>query len=617
MREKTKKAKKEKGRKPKYGMLSCVAYMYGLFWQNEKGLVLAAVFRIPAALAGSALALYMPAVILRYLERSDRFSPIALVILGLVLADMLLSLVSTVIDEKMTFSQDYLSLRLGCMLDCRSLDRDFFLDYEPEIKRLDQRARNRERADHFLADFSTMVAIVLKFFLFSSVLSMLSPWLILLIALACMVNLPVSGWERRQSYKTQDRRNILTKKIDYIAFQVGRDFRYGKDIRLYSLRGYLSLLAKRLLKDYSEEQKKVENRISVVQIADFFVILIRDGLVYAWLIARAVSGEMDASQFVLYFAAVTALAEVIGGIRWWWSCACQGALQISDFRECMEIPDRMNRGAGIPLPKGAFSVEFRNVSFRYPGTEKNVLENISFTLKAGEKLALVGLNGAGKTTIVRLMCGLLLPGEGEILIDGHGPREYNRDELYGLFGLVPQNYHLLPLSIARNVACSGDNEEIDRVRLESCLELAGLKEKVDSLPQGMDTPLNRQVHPEGIELSGGETQKLLLARLLYRRPGCMILDEPTAALDPIAEDRMYRRYHEIAKGSTAVFISHRLASTRFCDRIFLLEGAKIIETGTHEELMAAGKRYRELFDVQSRYYKEEAEGQGDCRAAEG
>ena len=233
------------------------------------------------------------------------------------------------------------------------------------------------------------------------------------------------------------------------------------------------------------------------------------------------------------------------------------------------------------------------------------MEDLSFRIEPGEKLALVGTNGAGKTTLTKLMCGLLLPTEGTVLIDGHPLQEYNRDEMYTLFGLVPQNYSLLPISIAHNIACTDEESKIDRQKLEECIRLAGLEEKIASLPLGMDTPLNRQINPDGITLSGGESQKLLLARLLYRSPKCVILDEPTAALDPIAEDKMYRSYNEIIEGSTSVFISHRLASTRFCDRIFLLDGARFAETGTHEELMAAGKKYRELFDIQSKYYKEE------------
>lgn len=606
---------KDPKRKPKYGMLSCVAYMYKMMWKHERSLALTGICKVPVEVFTAVLALYTPPIILSLLESSDRFSTIALVIVGLVLADALSGLASGLISSKTAYSELYLANWLDNRLQARQLDRDFSLEYDPEIKKLDERAshataNNNSRGVHFIMEFALMVSIVLKFVLFSSVLSTLSPWIILLVAVGSVANIPVSAWERKRGYETQDKRNSIMKKLDYLAFRVGRDFKYGKDIRIYSLRGYLALLAKKLMGEYSLEKKKVEGRISVVQLADFLVILLRDGLIYAWLISGAVAGEIDAAGFVLYFTAVTELAEVMGGIRWWWSCVCEGAMQISDYRECLDIPDRMNRGEGIPLPESAFSVEFRDVTYRYPGTEKNVLEHVSFTLEAGEKLALVGVNGAGKTTLTRLMCGLLVPTEGEILIDGHRPQEYNRDELYSLFGLVPQNYHLLPYSIARNVACADEGESFDREKLERCIEVAGLGEKVGSLPMGMDTPLNRQVNPEGVELSGGETQKLLLARLLYRHPKCIILDEPTAALDPIAEDRMYRQYNEIAAGSTAIFISHRLASTRFCDRIFLLDGAVIAEEGIHEELMAAGKKYRELFDVQSKYYKHNQTAEG-------
>ena len=223
----------------------------------------------------------------------------------------------------------------------------------------------------------------------------------------------------------------------------------------------------------------------------------------------------------------------------------------------------------------------------------------------------MGLNGAGKTTLTMLMCGMLLPDEGEILLDGHTLYEYNRDEMYSLFGCVPQQFNLLPVSVARNIACAMEEEEMDRNRVRYCLETAGLWEKISSLPLGMDTPLNREVNKDGVELSGGETQKLLLARLLYKDPLCMVLDEPTAALDPIAEDAMYRRYNEISARSTSVFISHRLASTRFCDRILFLDGAKFTEEGSHEELMAAGGKYKELFDIQSKYYKEGGDKDGE------
>lgn len=191
------------------------------------------------------------------------------------------------------------------------------------------------------------------------------------------------------------------------------------------------------------------------------------------------------------------------------------------------------------------------------------------------------------------------------MLDGHPLTEYNRDEMYALFGFVPQNYHLLPISIARNIASAMTDDEIDYTKLEACIETAGLTEKIASLPHGVETPLNREVNKDGIELSGGETQKLLLARLLYKNPPCIILDEPTAALDPIAEDRMYRRYNEIAAHATSVFISHRLSSTRFCDEIAVFDHGQLVQLGSHDTLVEdADGKYSQLWYAQAQYYEE-------------
>lgn len=602
--------KKKTRRKPKYGMLSCVGYMYKMMWKHARKMVFVGIFTVPVSLAMSALSLYVPSISLRFLEKSEHFSTIGLIILGLGLAEICLSLADKRIEIETVLSKHYIRGQMQYDMESRFRDRDSFLDYDPKVQQLDERARPSFQVTMFPLNFASMVSAVLKFFLFGSIISLLSPWIVLLIAVGCAVNYLMSAWVRKRNYETEDRINIVNKKIKYIAFGISRDLKYGKEIRLYNFREYLSLLSSRLLKDSRTELEKRERRNLLNQMVSFLVVLARDGIAYAFLISQAVAGRIDAAQFVLYFSAVTQLAGFMSKILGLWSEICTGALNVSDYREDLEVPDRLNRGPGIPLPEGAFSIEFRNVTFKYPQGEKNVLENLNFRIEAGEKLALVGLNGAGKTTMTKLMCGLLIPTEGEILLDGHPVSEYNRDELYTLFGLVPQNYNLLPVSIAQNIACTDEDGAIDRNRLARCISYAGLEDKIAALPRGADTPLNRQINPEGTELSGGEVQKLLLARLLYRGPKCIILDEPTAALDPIAEDRMYRRYNEITGDvgncfrATSIFISHRLASTRFCDRIFLLDGAVIAETGTHEELMAANQKYRELFELQSRYYKE-------------
>ncbi len=604
-----KKEQKESKRKPKYGMFSCVGYIYRLLWNSERGLVFTGIFTVPISLALTALALYTPSAVLAVLEASDRFTSIALVIAGLLLAQLLCDLANNIISAKITSSEHYVLMQMKYIWSKCLRDRDWYHDYDPEVQKLNERADNAVRNNHavgvhFPMDFSNMLTQIFSFLLFGAVVSLLHPIIILLLAAGSALNAAMGKWERRKNWEERDVRNDLEKKMNCIIWSIAQDFSYAKDIRLYGMKQFLHDRLKYLCDMSETEQRKLKRRSILTACVNFIIILIRDGAAYAFLIGEAVRGNVDASSFVLYFSAITSLSGVMGGILGTISRVFEGAMQVSDFREAMEVEDKLNRGPGISVPKGPFSIEFKNVSYQYPKGEKKVLDNISFQIKAGENIALVGLNGAGKTTLTMLMCGMLLPDEGEILLDGHTLYEYNRDEMYGLFGIVPQNFHLLPTSIAQNIASAMSEEEIDRDKLAACIELAGLTEKIASLPKGSDTPLGRELHEDGVELSGGETQKLLLARLLYKNPSCIILDEPTAALDPIAEDRMYRSYNQIAAQATSIFISHRLASTNFCDRIFLLDGARFAEVGTHEELMAAGGKYRELFEVQSKYYKE-------------
>ncbi|MCM1057406.1 MAG: ABC transporter ATP-binding protein/permease [Firmicutes bacterium] len=599
----------ESKRKPKYGLFSCVGYIYRLLWQSERGLVFTGIFTVPISLALSALALYTPPVVLAALEASEGFSTVALVIAGLLLAGLLCDMANNILSARINSSEHYVLAQMNYTWNKYTRQRDWYHTYDTNVQKLDERANNAINDNHtagvhFPMDFSDMIAKLLNFLLFGTVVSMLHPAVILLLAAGCGLNALMGRWERRKNWEERDVRNELEKKMDYLTFNVCPDFGYAKDIRLYGMKQFLHDRMEQLLSLSIAEQKKLERRSILTAFVNYLIILLRDGAAYGFLIGEAVRGNVDAASFVLYFSAITSLSGVMDSILGKINRVFEGAMQVSDLREAMEVADRLNRGPGIPAPRGPFSIEFRNVSYQYPKGEKKVLDNISFKIEAGEKIALVGLNGTGKSTLTMLMCGLLLPDEGEILLDGHSLYEYNRDEMYGLFGVVPQRFNLLPVTVAQNIACAVREEEIDRDRVKACIELAGLTEKIDSLSKGMDTPMGRELYEDGIELSGGETQKLLLARLLYKDPACMILDEPTAALDPIAEDRMYQSYDRIANGATSVFISHRLASTRFCHRIFLLDNAGFAESGTHEELMAAGGRYRELFEIQSRYYRE-------------
>ena len=307
---------------------------------------------------------------------------------------------------------------------------------------------------------------------------------------------------------------------------------------------------------------------------------------------------------LLYFSAISGFATFIGNMISAWNEMQTASLKVSDYRQFMELPDTDGTGTAHAADhrEHAPEITFDHVSFRYDGAAHDTLHEISLTLRAGEHVALVGLNGAGKTTLVKLLCGLYAPTSGTIRIDGVPAAEFRRDDYAALFAPVFQEVRTACFSLAETAACAF-GPEVDRERAERCLRAAGLGEKLDTLPHGMDTHLDKQVNPDGIELSGGEAQKLMMARALYKDAPVLVLDEPTAALDPIAENEVYEQYRRMAAGKTSLFISHRLASTRFCDRIVLLRDGGIAEEGTHETLLAAGGEYARLYEIQSCWYQ--------------
>ena len=459
--------------------------------------------------------------------------------------------------------------------------------------------------------------------LYGLILLRQSPLVPLLVLVPALLVFLLKRKAMRRDHELRPAADEAARKMRYVE-ERGWDLQAGKDIRMYDLGGWLLGILKRERKTGETNVRLWENGYFAANLCDAFLCFVRDAGAYLYFILQIVRGSLPVSDFVWYISVVASCqqacsallenAELLGRLSFDYS-------RLRLFLESGEGDIFQGTGAGAERSgkkvgtdsasssrgKEAVGIELEHVSFTYPGSRVPTLKDLNLAIRPGEKIALVGLNGAGKSTLVKLLCGLYRPTSGTIRVGGRPLSSFGREEYFSMIAAVFQDVKLLPLTIAQNVA-SDNGEDIDRQRVRQCLSLAGLWEMVDGLPQKEDTPLGRGVLDDGIELSGGERQKVWMARAFYKEASILILDEPTAALDPLAEQEIYEKYVEMSEGRTSLFISHRLASTRFCDRIWLMENGRITEQGSHEELMEKNGAYARLFEIQGKYYRKEESG---------
>ncbi|NLJ89563.1 MAG: ABC transporter ATP-binding protein [Clostridiales bacterium] len=430
-----------------------------------------------------------------------------------------------------------------------------------------------------------------------------------LIPIIALVSIIINAYSR---YSYSSYHHSLMPKFQEVGRKSSRvsnismDFNYGKDVRVYKMRGAFENLANHLIKKNIKLQIKLRIKRLKTTIPVTIALVLIDLGIAAVLVVNYFDGRIDAAVLVMILSIVGIYSMQLKEIGRVIAYVYEESMYIDYLYDFLDASLSSKGGQDFPMElKNKVDIEFRDVWFRYPGSDNWVLEGLNLQIKTGESVALVGVNGAGKTTLISLLTGLYQPEKGQILIGGIDIASLSQDSLNKLIAVVLQEIEPIALTIAQNVAVSlGD---IDKELVEESLKKAGLWGKIESYKNGIDSMMLRVVEDEGVVLSGGENQKLAIARALYRDSAeILVLDEPTSALDAIAEEQIYRDFESLIKDKTAIFISHRLASTRFCDRIILLNGGKIEQIGTHDELVSRPGLYKDMYDAQASYYKKEA-----------
>lgn len=429
----------------------------------------------------------------------------------------------------------------------------------------------------------------------------LSPYLPGILILLLMLNVHLLSKARRQENEQRPAQSKLSRELDYLS-SIMHDVVAGKDIRLYGMAGYLMQWFRRTAADRRSLRRKIQRNYTRAEICGIILALLRDVFLYGYLIKEIIEGHMAADQFLLYTGSASGFTLAFGGMIENFLNIRQFLGQAKDFQEVMKLPEEPSENlSGVKMDFSHLTM--KNVSFTYPNGFALGIENLS--IQKGEHIALVGPNGSGKTTLVKLVLGLYRPQQGKIDVFMKNGDVISGNR-FGLFSTVMQKIYQYAMTVDENI-CFQEYEEMDGPMLQRAILGAQLNEDIKTMPKGGRTMLRKDFDPAGVHLSGGQLQKLALARALYKDAPIMVLDEPSASLDPLAEQQLYEAFSQLFADKTCIYVSHRLSSVHFCSRIWVMDAGQMIATGTHEELMQKCSLYARMYEAQSRPYQDTEE----------
>ena len=598
-----------KFRKKLFANIGYTGKMIVLMWQNDKMYLFYMLLDIIAYSSLPFISMYLVQQSIQMLEEGAEFRVFLPVVLGFIAAYCAVSCLHSYLNYKRDLHANVISFRLYQNLfeKTLSIDYEMLLDKDiQEKKELAQRIIVNNQFSQIVNNFHNFISKVIILVGLIAVLSQIDFWILIITLAIVMVNTAVARYRNKFRRSIDVDLNPLQRRVAYF-FNIGSSF--IKEIKTYKME-------KELLSRYSATQSDICKGLDKtihLSLAGYIIAnvmnLLLDGVAYTYLGFRVlVRNNLSIANFSMFLNAIYNFNSSVGTIVGAFENMSANGRYLQDYFDFMALKTMRDKAGNelneLPESK-SYSFAFDNVSYRYPHQENYALRNVSFVIGSNEKIAIVGENGAGKTTLTLLLMRMVEPTEGKILLNGVDIREYDEREYRNLFSTVFQDYKLFSFTIQDNITALND---VNTLQMESAIDRSGIRKKISALDKGVNTYIDKLYDNDGVILSGGESQRLAIARALYKDAPIYVLDEPTAALDPRMENEIYMKFRDITEEKTTFYITHRLASTHFCDRIIVLKDGEIEEIGSHSELMRSGGYYAELYNMQAQYYMENPEG---------
>ena len=587
------------------GKISAIRFMFAEAWKNARIYLLATIIKNIFMALTPLLNIAGIGLVVDALISDKKIDDILTIIIVYVGANLIILLAGQALSLWANYAMRKSSnlLQYQYMQECLDIDYDFVQD--GKIANLKRRSMIAEPA-FFLSNWGVFINYFIQFTGVISIFSILSPWFIVIILILSTILIFLTMYKQKCDFVFSNEKVVDDRKLDYL-YNVMTTYKYAKEIRINNAKPFIRNKYSMILKNQIGKLKKLLRKKLKIDLLSSFLTIIQSAIMYVYFTNKVFINDINIAEYTVLLSSTTLFTSLllslfsnIGTIN----NSIKAMVFLNEYRQTL----KENRHAwnsnfqnDVNIDFSNAEIKFENVSFVYPNTTHYALKNINISIIPGKKLGIVGLNGAGKTTLIKLLLRIYIPTSGRITLDGVDISKIPYRQYVEHIGVVLQDFSLFAYSIKENIVF---DKRVDEKKLYDSLEKSGLINKISNLPKGIDTSVYRELDDNGIEFSGGEGQKLAMAKAIYKNSDVLILDEPTSSLDPISEYSLFSKLSKISDNKTTVFISHRLSSTRLCDHIIVIQEGEIIEQGSHSELLLKEGVYCTLFESQARYYNE-------------